>query len=213
MPKLRVLLVDDHEVVREGLKALINREADMEVVGEVADGLYVRQAAQQTRPDVVVMDVSMPHLNGTEATRQIKDALPETRVVALSMHEDRVYVRRMLEAGASGYVVKRAMAAELLQALRVVAAGAVYVDPQAAGHLENMLSGTRGGSSDLTPRETEVLRLIAQGFTNKEIAARLGIAVKTIETHRARGMEKLGLQSRAAVVRLALDRGWLQDGA
>jgi two-component system response regulator NreC len=213
MPKLRVLLVDDHVVVREGLKALINREADMEVIGEVADGLYARQAVQQTRPDVVVMDVSMPHVNGTEATRQIKDALPETRVVALSMHEDRVYVRRMLEAGASGYIVKRAMAAELLQALRVVAAGAVYVDPQAAGHLEDMLSGTRGGSPDLTPREAEVLRLIAQGFTNKEIAARLGIAVKTIETHRARAMEKLGLQSRAAVVRLALERGWLQDGA
>jgi DNA-binding NarL/FixJ family response regulator len=212
MSKLRVLLADDHLVVREGLKALINREPDMEVVGEVADGLDVNRVAQQTQPHVVVMDVSMPHLNGMEATKRIKEALPDTRVLALSMHEDRTYIRRMLEAGAAGYVVKRAMAAELLQAIRLVAAGAVYVDPEAAGHLESLLTGLRSGPPDLTPRETEVLQLIAQGFSNKEIAGRLGIAVKTIETHRARSMEKLGLQSRAGIVRLALERGWLHEG-
>jgi DNA-binding NarL/FixJ family response regulator len=211
--KLRVLLVDDHLVVREGLKALINREADMEVVGEVAAGLYVMGTAEETRPDVVIMDVSMPHMSGMEATRELRQALPDTRVLALSMHEDRVYIRQMLEAGASGYVVKRAMAAELLRAIRAVASGAVYVDPHVAGHVEGLLGGQSHGATELTPRETEVLRLIAQGFTNKEIAARLGIAVKTVETHRARAMEKLGLQSRAGVVRLALERGWLQEGA
>ncbi|HZE75313.1 MAG TPA: response regulator transcription factor [Gemmatimonadales bacterium] len=213
MSKLRVMLADDHLVVREGLKALINREADMEVVGEVSDGLEVTATAERTRPNVVVMDVSMPHLNGMEATRQLRETLPETRVLALSMHEDRMYIRRMLEAGAAGYVVKRAMAAELLRAIRAVAAGALYVDPHVAGHLESLLTGQPHGPSELTPRETEVLRLIAQGFSNKEIAARLGIAVKTVETHRARAMEKLGLQSRAGVVRLALERGWLHEGA
>jgi len=213
MSKLRVMLADDHLVVREGLKALINREADMEVVGEVSDGLEVNAAAERTRPNVVVMDVSMPHLNGMEATRQLRETLPETRVLALSMHEDRMYIRRMLEAGAAGYVVKRAMAAELLRAIRAVAAGALYVDPHVAGHLESLLTGQAHGPSELTPRETEVLRAIAQGFSNKEIGARLGIAVKTVETHRARAMEKLGLQSRAGVVRLALERGWLHEGA
>jgi DNA-binding NarL/FixJ family response regulator len=213
MAKLRVMLADDHLVVREGLKALINREPDMEVVGEVSDGLEVNATAERTRPNVVVMDVSMPHLNGMEATRQLRETLPETKVLALSMHEDRMYIRRMLEAGAAGYVVKRAMAAELLRAIRAVAAGALYVDPHVAGHLESLLTGQPHGPSELTPRETEVLRLIAQGFSNKEIAAQLGIAVKTVETHRARAMEKLGLQSRAGVVRLALERGWLHEGA
>src|SRR5882724_790781 len=204
MSKLRVMLADDHLVVREGLKALINREADMEVVGEVSDGLEVTATAERTRPNVVVMDVSMPHLNGMEATRQLRETLPETRVLALSMHEDRMYIRRMLEGGAAGYGVKPAMAAELLRAIRAVAAGALYVDPHVAGHLESLLTGQPHGPSELTPRETEVLRLIA---------ARLGIAVKTVETHRARAMEKLGLQSRAGVVRLALERGWLHEGA
>jgi DNA-binding NarL/FixJ family response regulator len=214
VPKLRILLADDHLVVREGLKALIDREADMEVVGEVADGRDVHQAARKARPDVVLMDVSMPHLNGIEATRQLKRAQPEIRVLALSMYEDRTYVRRMLEAGAAGYVPKRAMAAELLDAVRAVASGALYVDRRLAGEVGGLLTRTSSEASarasrELTPRETEVLRLIARGFTNKEIAAQLGIGVKTIETHKARSMEKLGLQSRAAIVRLAVEQGWL----
>lgn len=211
MPKLRIMLADDHLVVREGLKALINREPDMEVVGEASDGYDIGRLAAQTEPDVVIMDISMPHVNGMEATRQLREALPDTRVLALSMHEDRMYIRRMLEAGAAGYVAKRAMAAELLRAIRAVAAGAVYIDPHVAGHLEMLLGGQPRAPLDLTPRETEVLQLIARGFSNKEIAAQLGIAVKTVETHRARAMEKLGLQSRAGVVRLALERGWLHE--
>jgi DNA-binding NarL/FixJ family response regulator len=213
-PKLRILLVDDHLVVREGLKALIDREEDMEVVGEVADGRDVHQAARQSRPDVVLIDVSMPHLNGIEATRQLKQALPEIRILALSMHEDRTYVRRMLEAGAAGYVPKRAMATELLDAVRAVASGALYVDRRLAGEVGGLLKrasseASARASRELTPREIEVLRSIARGFTNKEIAAQLGIGVKTIETHKARSMEKLGLQGRAAIVRLAVEQGWL----
>ncbi len=216
--KLRVLLVDDHVVVREGLKALINQEADMEVVGEAADGRDLPPLAETVRPDVVIMDVSMPHLNGIEATRQLKETMPETKVLALSMHEDRTHIRRMIEAGATGYVFKRAMADELLHALRLIGAGALYVDPEAASHLDTLLARPaprfgKKGAPELSPRETEVLRLIAQGFSNKEIAAQLGITVKTVETHRARSMEKLGLQSRAAIVRLAMERGWLQDPA
>ena len=215
--RLRVLLADDHVVVREGLKTLINREADMEVVGEVADGREVRPLAEKVRPDVVIMDVSMPHVNGIEATRELKETFPEIKILALSMHEDRIYIRRMIEAGATGYVLKRAIADELLQALRLIATGALYVDPGAAHRLDTLLTapaprGSRKGGAELTPRETEVLRLIARGFSNKEIAARLGITVKTVETHRARSMEKLDLQSRAGIVRLAIEKGWLQEG-
>jgi DNA-binding NarL/FixJ family response regulator len=211
---LRVLLVDDHVVVREGLKTLINREADMQVVGEATDGREVQDLAAQLRPDVVVMDVSMPHLNGIDATRKLKEAFPAIKILALSGYEDRIYIRRMMEAGATGYVLKRSASGELLRALRLVASGALYLDSEAARRLEGFM-GTPAAkvtkTPNLTPRESEVLRLIAWGFSNKEIAARLGITVKTVETHRARSMEKLDLQSRAAIVRLAIDQGWLQD--
>jgi DNA-binding NarL/FixJ family response regulator len=214
--KLRVLLAEDHLIVREGLKNLIDREPDMQVVGEAADGREVSELAARVQPDIVVMDVSMPHLNGIDATRRLKEAFPAIKVLALSGYEDRVYIRRMIEAGATGYVLKRAVTGELLRALRLVANGALYFDPEAARRLDGLIStpaakGSGRSLPDLTPRETEVLRLIAWGFSNKEIAARLGITVKTVETHRARSMEKLDLQSRAAIVRLAIEQGWLQD--
>jgi len=211
---LRVLLVDDHVVVREGLKTLINNETDLQVVGEATDGREVRELAAQLRPDVVVMDVSLPHMNGIDATRKLKEAFPAIKIIALSAYEDRIYIRRMMEAGATGYVLKRSASAELLRALRLVASGALYLDSEAARRLEGLMGTPAAGATkapDLTPRETEVLRLIAWGFSNKEIAARLGITVKTVETHRARSMEKLDLQSRAAIVRLAIEQGWLQD--
>jgi DNA-binding NarL/FixJ family response regulator len=211
---LRVLLVEDHVVVRDGLKTLINAEADMHVVGEATDGREVRQLAAQLQPDVVVMDVSMPHLNGIDATRRLKEVFPAIKILALSGYEDRIYIRRMMEAGATGYVFKRSASGELLRALRLVATGAIYLDAEAARRLESFLSTPTAKATktlDLTPRESEVLRLIAWGFSNKEIAARLGITVKTVETHRARSMEKLDLRSRAAIVRLAIDQGWLQD--
>jgi len=217
--RIRVLLADDHVVVREGLKTLINQEPDMLVVGEAVDGRDLLRLAEKVRPDVIIMDVSMPHVNGIDATREIKEALPAIKILALSAHEDRVYIRRMVEAGATGFVLKRAMAGELLRAVRLIAAGALYLDPETAHRLDSLLSSSSSSSSarnvrgdlpSLTPRETEVLRLIALGFSNKEIGSQLGIAVKTVETHRARSMEKLDLQSRAGIVRLAIEQGWLQ---
>lgn len=216
MSKLRIFLADDHAVVREGLKALINGQPGMEVVGEAADGRTACVRAADLRPDVVVMDVSMPDMNGVQATRELRSVCPEIRVLALTVHEDRSYLRELLEAGASGYVLKRAAAEDLVYAVQVVARGEVYLDPIVAAAVVEQLGRKplRGDAltvDHLSDRETEVLQLIAQGHSNKEIAARLEISVKTVETYKARSMEKLGLSGRADIVRLALDRGWLQN--
>ena len=213
--KLRVYLADDHAVVRAGLKALINAEPQMEVSGEAGDGRTACQEVQELQPDVVVMDVSMPQMNGAQATAQLKQVCPSVKVLALTVHEDKGYLRLLLEAGASGYMLKRAAAEELIHAIRMVAAGGVYLDPVLAGKVVGSFvrvpvreSVPEGG--DLSDREAEVVRLIAAGYSNKEIASRLGLSVKTVETYKARSMEKLGLASRADLVRYALQRGWLQ---
>lgn len=214
-PKLRIFLADDHVVVREGLKVLINAQSDMEVVGEAGNGRDALRKTRDCRPDLIIMDVSMPELNGAAATEQLKRERPEIRVLALSVHEDKSYLRKLLEAGASGYMLKRAAAAEVIQAIRTVAGGGMYLDPQMAGKVVDSfvrkppLRGEIAGS-ELSDRETEVVRLIAQGYTNKEIATRLELSVKTVETYKARSMEKLGLDSRAEIVRYALEQGWLQ---
>jgi DNA-binding NarL/FixJ family response regulator len=216
MPKLRIFLGDDHAVVREGLKALVNAQPDMEVIGEAGDGRTALQQAKELQPDIVILDVSMPELNGSQVTQQLKQACPHVKALALTVHEDKSYLRQLLAAGASGYVLKRAAAQELIHALRTVAAGGVYLDPALAGKVVGgfvrrpALKDVPQGS-DLSERETEVVRLIAQGYSNKEIATRLDLSVKTVETYKARSMEKLGLHSRADLVRLALLRGWLQD--
>jgi DNA-binding NarL/FixJ family response regulator len=214
MTPLRIFLADDHAVVREGLKALIDAQDGMEVVGEAADGRAALEAATKLRADVVVMDISMPGLNGAKATEQLKRSCPRTKVLALTIHEDRGYLRQMLEAGASGYVLKRAAAEELVRAIRTVAAGGVYLDPSLASKVVNHFVGKPGDSAvrnttDLSNREEEVVRHIAQGYSNKEIAARLALSVKTVETYKARSLEKLGYHSRADLVRYALERGWL----
>jgi DNA-binding NarL/FixJ family response regulator len=216
MAQLRVYLADDHAVVREGLKALINAQPQMEVSGEAGDGRTACEQVQELQPDVVVMDVSMPGLNGAQATAQLKQACPTVKVLALTVHEDKGYLRLLLEAGASGYVLKRAAAEELIHAIRTVAAGGVYLDPALAGKVVGSFvrASARKGvpeGGDLSDREAEVMRLIAAGYSNKEIASRLCLSVKTVETHKARSMEKLGLDSRADLVRYALQRGWLQD--
>lgn len=215
MPRLRVLLADDHAIVREGLKALINGHPDMEVVGEAADGRTVCTKANELRPDVVVMDVSMPDVNGVQATREVRRQRPEVRVLALTVHEERSYLRELMEAGASGYVLKRSAAEDLVHALRVVARGDVYLDPSVAavvlGKLARAHPQENRSGVELSERETEVLRLIAQGHSNKEIAARLAISTKTVETYKARSMEKLGLTGRADIVRFALQEGWLRE--
>ncbi|MBA3512988.1 MAG: response regulator transcription factor [Pyrinomonadaceae bacterium] len=216
MGKLRIFLADDHAVVREGLKSLVNAQPDMEVVGEAGDGRATWQRAKQLQPDVVVMDISMPELNGVQATERLKGECPEVRVLALTVHEDTSYLRQLLQAGASGYVLKRGAAEELIHAIRTVAAGGVYLDPSLAGRVVSRYIGSQApnGASqrgDLSERETDVLRLIALGYSNKEIAAQLGISVRTVETYKTRLMVKLDLSSRADIVRYALHQGWLQE--
>jgi len=216
MAKLQIFLADDHVVVREGLKTLINAQPDMIVIGEAGDGETAWQQAQACQPDVVIMDITMPGLNGVQATAQLKRACPQIKVLALSVHDDTSYLRQLLAAGAAGYILKHAAADDLIQAIRMVAAGGVYLDPALASHVVAgyvrvpvVASALRGAA--LSERETEVVQRIAQGYSNKEIAAQLTLSVKTVETYRARAMEKLGLDSRSALVRYALERGWLHS--
>jgi DNA-binding NarL/FixJ family response regulator len=220
---IRVVLADDHAVVRGGLRALIEEQPGMVVVGEAADGDAAHRHACALLPDVLVLDLSMPGVGGAEAAERIRRDCPSVRVLALTMHEERGYVTRLLRAGAAGYVLKRTAASELVRAIRAVAAGGTYVDPSLAGALLAAPSrapspgaaaseGPGAHQSELTPREIEVLRLVARGHSNKEVGAALEISVKTVETHKANAMAKLGLPGRAALVRFALDQGWLGDG-
>ena len=216
MDKLRILPADDHAVVREGLKSLINAQPDMEVVGEASNGLEVAEQVRDCYPNLVIMDISMPELNGAQATAQLMQDCPDIKVLALSVHEDASYLRQLLEAGAVGYVLKRSAADMLIQALRMVAAGGVYLDPLIASKVVGSLVGKTTvlgapTTAELSEREADVIRLIAQGYSNKEIAAQLGLSIKTVETYKSRAMEKLGLDSRVAIVRYALQRGWLQE--
>ncbi|QEH38721.1 Oxygen regulatory protein NreC [Aquisphaera giovannonii] len=211
--RLRVLLAEDHNVVRAGLKALIDAQDDMRVVGESADGEAACRLCAELTPDVVVMDVSMPILGGVPATERICRDQPEVRVLILTVQEDRSYLHQLLRAGASGYLLKRAAADELIHAIRAVARGGTYVDPGLIGDVLGDLGArtSREGSpaEPLSEREGEVLRLVSRGFTNREIATQLDVSIKTVETHKARGMEKLGLVSRADIVAYAIRRGWL----
>ena len=214
--KLRIVIADDHAIIREGLKTLVNAQDDMEVVGEADNGRTAWRLARELEPDVVVMDVSMPVLNGIRATTLIKRVCQNVKVLVLTIHEDQGYLRQLLEAGASGYVLKNAAAEELINGLRVVASGRVYLDPTQAGKVVSGFVGRKGvkggvSSTTLSARETEVLRLVAWGYANKEIGSQLNISVKTVETHKSHVMEKLGLKSRADFVRYALHQGWLEE--
>jgi DNA-binding NarL/FixJ family response regulator len=216
MEKLRIFLADDHVVVREGLKALINAQPDMIVIGEAGDGQTAWQQAHECQPDVVIMDITMPELNGVQATVQLKRACPTIKVLALSVHEDSSYLRQLLTAGAAGYILKHAAADDLIQAIRIVAAGGVHLDPALAGHVVARYVRVPAATSallgaELSARETELVQGIAQGYSNKEIATQLKLSVKTVETYRARAMDKLGLESRSALVRYALEHGWLRN--
>jgi DNA-binding NarL/FixJ family response regulator len=215
MDKLKILIADDHALLRDGLKALVNAEPDMEVVGEAETGRAALEKARQLKPHVVLMDISMPDMNGAQATRRLRELLPTTKVLALTAHEDSSYLRHMLEAGAAGFLLKRAAADQLIQAIHVVAANDRYIDPTFAGKvLSNFMrpvSKATTEGNELSEREAEVLRLTAWGFGNKEIAAQLDISVKTVETYKARLAEKLNLTSRTEIVRYAVRHGWLQD--
>jgi DNA-binding NarL/FixJ family response regulator len=227
---MKVLLADDHRIVREGLRSLLEDQADIEVVGEADNGRTALEMAAEHEPDVVVMDVAMPQLNGIEATRRLINDQPDTKVVALSMHSDRRYVSEALKAGATAYLLKDGAFEELVTAIRSVVANKVYLSPRVAGVVVddyvrrlpgdkpdpagNGNAAAAGGTSDpynafqkLTAREREVLQLMAEGFATKEIATRLHVSVKTVETHRRQLMEKLQLYSVAEVTKYAIREG------
>jgi two-component system response regulator NreC len=214
MSKLRIMLADDHETVREGLKMIVNAQDDMEVVGFAGDGREAVARAQELLPDVLVMDISMPKLNGLKATMKLTEVCPQVKVLTLSRHSDDGYIRELLAAGAWAYVLKQSAPSELIHAIRSVAAGGKYIDPKLAAKVMSTYSdrAPRGeAKGSLSDRESEVLRLIALGYSNKEIAARLSLSVKTIEVHKANAMRKLNITSRIDLVRYAIFQGWLQD--
>jgi DNA-binding NarL/FixJ family response regulator len=214
--RLRILLADDHAIVRQGLKLLIDAQPDMTAVGEAADGDAAVALAQALQPDVVVMDISMPGTNGLAATRTLKRRYPGLVVLVLSRHEEDTYLQELLRAGASGYVLKQSPPPQLLQAIRVVGSGGIYLDPAvtarvADGLLDGRQDGRHAPVAAISDRESEVLRLVAVGHSNKEIADRLNISVKTVEVHKANAMRKLGLTGRVDIIRYGVLQGWLYD--
>ncbi len=218
--KIRVLIADDHTVLRAGLKMLLESQPDIEVVGEAADGRETVQQAQKLRPDVVLLDITMPGMEDFWALRRLREAMPGCQVLILTMHDDEGYLRQALREGASGYVVKKAADVELLSAIRAVYRGDLYIHPsmtkailEGSLNLEVKEAAPRAspGPESLSPREREVLHLVALGYTNSQIAEKLYISVKTVETYKARIKEKLGLKTRAALVRYALREGLLTE--
>jgi DNA-binding NarL/FixJ family response regulator len=218
MSKIRLLIVDDHFVVRVGLRTMLDGEPDLTVVGEAGNGIEAVAGAQQLRPDVVVMDISMPEMDGLEATRRIRATCPDTHILILTVHAQERYLFPVLKAGASGYVLKSTVDTELVNAIRAVAQGGAFLYPSATRMvLEDYLVRSRTGVEQdaydrLSEREREVLKLIALGHTASEVAEQLALSPKSVETYRARIMEKLDLDSRAALVKYALARGLLADG-
>jgi two-component system response regulator NreC len=213
---LRILLADDHVTVRHGLKLLIDGQPDMKVVSEASDGDSAVQRALELKPDVVVMDISMPGTNGLVATRKLKQLQPDAAIVTLTRHGDDAYLQELLRAGVSGYVLKQSAPAELLQAIRAAAAGGQYLDSTLTARVTAKLLAKDGKgpskmSGTISERESQVLRLIASGYSNKEIAARLDLSVKTVEAHKANAMRKLDLNGRIDIVRYAVLQGWLNN--
>lgn len=209
---VRILLADDHNIVREGLRRLIESEHGMEVVGEADNGRSTVKLAASLKPDLIIMDVSMPDLNGIEATRQIINEFPHIKVLALSMHSDKRFVAGILKSGASGYLLKDCAFEEMTGAIRAVANGGTYLSPGVAGaviqdYVRRLSDADYSVSSVLTPREREVLQLLAEGASTKIIAENLSVSVKTIETHRRQIMEKLGINSVAALTKYAIREG------
>jgi len=211
--KIRVLLADDHAILRQGLVMLIEGQPDMHVVAQAATASEAISLAQSETPDVAVLDVSMPDGGGATAAEHIRAVCPAVRIVALTRHSDNAYVRRLMQAGATGYVLKKSAADTLITAIRTVAAGDTYLEPSLAEAMAERPH--RRGVSDnperLTPREEEVLREVAWGRSSKEIATILAISTKTVESYKATGLEKLKLRSRSDIVRYAIARGWLSD--
>lgn len=208
--KTTILLADDHQIVRQGLRQLLEAQEDFVVLGEAADGYAAAELCEKLRPDVVLMDIWMPHLSGVDATRRIKKAGLDTKVLILSMHKARTYVEQVLRAGASGYLLKDLGAAEVVSAIRAVREGQCYLSPSITQQVLDALSKPSQGDGPaevLTGREREVLQNIAEGLSSKEIAALLGVSLKTVEAHRANLMEKLGIHKVSGLVRFAIREG------
>lgn len=209
---ITILLAEDHETVREGLRLLLNGQPDMRVVAEAGDGRVVLDQALTLLPEVVVLDLTMPGMGGLAVARALRESLPGTAIVALTRHEDAAYVKELLAAGASGYVLKQSPSAELLKAIRSAMASERYLDPGLQPPSEVRREPIRRPASPtITDREREVLRLMAVGYGNKDIAAALDISIKTVEVHKANAMRKLGLRGRTDVVRYAALNGWLKE--
>ena len=207
---LRILIADDHGIVRSGVRMLIDRQADMSVVAEAEDGVDAVQQSIAERPDVAVLDVAMPRMTGIQAAREIRAQSPDTSVLLLSMHDDERYLYEAAQAGASGYVLKRAADADLVDAVKAVAAGGAFVSPHAEG-ADRWLAEQAGGPPDpLTPRELDVVKLIAEAYTNKQIAEILQVSEKTVESHRGNVLAKLGMRDRVELARYAIRRGLVE---
>jgi DNA-binding NarL/FixJ family response regulator len=208
----RITLCDDHPIVLAGLRNLLAAEGDFEIVGEATNGSAALKLIQQVQPDVAVLDVSMPELNGIAAARQLAVDCPAVRILILTFHEDRAHLKQALDAGVAGYALKRSAAEHLVHAIRAVLSGGLYVDPAIASRMFETNTGQRATPPEvmphLTEREVEALKLTALGFTNKEAARQIGIGEKSVETYKARAMEKLGLKTRAELVRYAAVQGW-----
>lgn len=211
MSRIRVLLAEDHETVRQGLKLLIDSQADMQVVGEAANGRLAVEQARAIDPQVVVLDISMPEMNGLDATRALRQASPATAIVALTRYSDNAYVQELISAGALGYVLKQSTSGELLAAIRSAAEGRHYLDSAVTADRDRHRKHEPPRAPRVSEREKEVLRMMALGHANKDIAARLQISVKTVEVHKANAMRKLDLHGRIDIVRFALLQGWLQE--
>ncbi|PYS87962.1 MAG: DNA-binding response regulator [Acidobacteria bacterium] len=214
--KLRVLIAEDHKTVREGIKLLVNGQADMEVIGEAGDGEAAIALFEKLQPDLIVMDISMPTLNGLKATKRLKAKFPNCKILTLTRHTDDGYLRQLIAAGASGYVLKQSAPSELINAIRSVGNGNSFLDPsltqKVLGGYVSKTESLRGENhGDLSSRESEVLKLIAFGYSNKEIATRLNLSVKTVEAHKANSMRKLGIASRIDIVKYAILQNWLHD--
>lgn len=208
---IRILVADAHPVVRAGVKALVATEPDLQVIGEAADGAGALRLAAELSPDVVVLDVSLPGLDGARVTARLREAHPEQKVLVLTACEDSGSLRLLLDTGAHGYVLKHTSAEELVRAIRAVAAGGTFIDPTIAGNVVVPSAGDDERDVGLSERERDVVRFIALGYSNKEIAARLKVSVKTVETYKSRAMEKLQIRSRVELVRYAIKCGWLAD--
>jgi len=204
---MRVLLADDHSLVRAGLRALLNEIPNVDVIAEASDGVQAVQLTRQLRPDIALLDISMPNLSGLAALRQLNGAAPATRVLLLSMHDDDAYVTEAIHAGAAGYLIKDCAVEELALALHAVARGDCYLSPSVSRKLAQAFKNGGGSAPVLTPRQIEILRQVAQGASSKEIARALGLSIKTVETHRAQIMERLGIRDVAGLVRYAVRSG------